>query len=327
MKFGSVPLDAAIGHINAHSVIVGLDKIAKGHVLTANDIQLMKDDGLQEVVVAQLEPGDLHEDDAARTLANALTKDVPNLRLSVAATGRVNIYAEAEGLVTFDPDAIQKMNDINPMITIAIVAPFHRLRANGMVATIKIISYAVPDTDIQAACHIDPNLGLATGQYSSATMIETRFGETVPADKGRRALIGRIGPLGCQLSPRSLTHHAEEPLAQAILDAPGEVIFILTDSATSDAYDVAPAALRLAGGTVHRFGMPVDPGNLLFIGDLHGKPVIGLPGCARSPALNGADFVLNRVLCGIPVTGADIAGMGVGGLLKEIPTRPRPRAS
>jgi len=71
--------------------------------------------------------------------------------------------------------------------------------------------------------------------------------------------------------------------------------------------------------------MPVDPGNLLVLGRIGDRPVIGLPGCARSPALNGADWVLERVACGVPVTSADIAAMGVGGLLKEIPTRPQPR--
>ena len=70
----------------------------------------------------------------------------------------------------------------------------------------------------------------------------------------------------------------------------------------------------------------VDPGNLLFLGTLSERPVIGLPGCARAPALNGADWVLARVMCGINVTDADIAAMGVGGLLKEIPSRPQPRA-
>ena len=72
--------------------------------------------------------------------------------------------------------------------------------------------------------------------------------------------------------------------------------------------------------------MPVDPGNLLFLGHLGEAPVIGLPGCVRSPALNGADWVLERVACAVPVSAADISAMGVGGLLKEIPTRPQPRA-
>ena len=100
---------------------------------------------------------------------------------------------------------------------------------------------------------------------------------------------------------------------------------ILTASATSDPADVAPAGLIAAGGVLTRFGMPVDPGNLLFLGDLGDQPVIGLPGCARSHALNGADWVLERVACGLQVTSADIAAMGVGGLLKEIPSRPQPR--
>jgi molybdenum cofactor cytidylyltransferase len=108
-------------------------------------------------------------------------------------------------------------------------------------------------------------------------------------------------------------------------DLPGEIALILTGSATSDLYDTAPQAVRAAGGTVARFGMPVDPGNLLFLGEQAGRPVVGLPGCARSPALNGADWVLERLACGVAVTGDDIAAMGVGGLLKEIPSRPQLR--
>jgi molybdenum cofactor cytidylyltransferase len=110
-----------------------------------------------------------------------------------------------------------------------------------------------------------------------------------------------------------------------LLRAGGDMVLILTGSATSDLYDTAPQAVRAAGGNVLRFGMPVDPGNLLFLGDLDGRPVVGLPGCARSPALNGADWVLERLACGISVSGADIAAMGVGGLLKEIPIRPQLR--
>ena len=71
--------------------------------------------------------------------------------------------------------------------------------------------------------------------------------------------------------------------------------------------------------------MPVDPGNLLLVGEVQGKPIIGAPGCARSPKENGFDWVLQRILAGVPVTGADIMGMGVGGLLMEIASRPQPR--
>ncbi|MEO0931198.1 MAG: molybdopterin biosynthesis protein, partial [Pseudomonadota bacterium] len=158
----------------------------------------------------------------------------------------------------------------------------------------------------------------------TATLIETRIGAD-PAVKGRDALHGRLDRLHVDLDDRVIVDHETTQLAQSIAAAKGDVVFILTASATSDAEDVGPAAVRAAGGLVTQFGMPVDPGNLLFLGHVGERPVIGLPGCARSPALNGADWVLERVLCGIHLKPADFAAMGVGGLLKEIPTRPQPR--
>jgi molybdenum cofactor cytidylyltransferase len=89
---------------------------------------------------------------------------------------------------------------------------------------------------------------------------------------------------------------------------------------------VIPAAIEQAGGSVEHFGMPVDPGNLLLLAHLGDIPVLGLPGCVRSPKLNGFDWVLQRLIADVPVTPRDIMLLGAGGLLKEIPTRPQPRA-
>jgi molybdenum cofactor cytidylyltransferase len=97
-------------------------------------------------------------------------------------------------------------------------------------------------------------------------------------------------------------------------------------SAITDRRDVIPAAIEAIGGRIERFGMPVDPGNLLLLAERHGVPIIGAPGCARSPKENGFDWVLQRVLAGVPIHDKDIRAMGVGGLLMEIATRPQPRA-
>ena len=96
-------------------------------------------------------------------------------------------------------------------------------------------------------------------------------------------------------------------------------------SAIADRRDVIPSALETIGGRVEHFGMPVDPGNLLLIGTARGHPIIGAPGCARSPKENGFDWVLIRLLAGLPVTREDISSLGVGGLLMEIIARPQPR--
>ena len=105
-----------------------------------------------------------------------------------------------------------------------------------------------------------------------------------------------------------------------------EIILMSGASAIVDRRDVLPSALTAAGGSVDHFGMPVDPGNLLLLGRLEDRPVVGLPGCARSPKLNGFDWVLQRLVAGLDVTPEEIMRMGTGGLLKEIASRPLPRA-
>lgn len=330
MKFGSVPLSKAAGAILAHSLQVADRKIAKGCMLGQLDLADLQAAGMHEVTVARLEPGDIGENEAAKALANMIAPDPAALgiRISRASAGRVNLYAETYGVVQLDRARLCAVNDVNPMISIATVPEWHRVDKGGMIATIKIIAYAVPQDALrQAGNGAGGALKVLKPVYDMATLIETRVSPDIPSDKGRAAMAGRLHRMGAQLGPRVVVPHRQDELAAAISKAKGEVILILTGSATSDVMDVAPQALVMAGGEVTRFGMPVDPGNLLFLGHLAGRPVIGLPGCARSPALNGIDWVLERVMCGVNVTSHDIAAMGVGGLLKDIPTRPMPRRS
>lgn len=332
MQFGPVDLTHAEGHILAHSLVVGGKRIRKGKRLDRDDLARLKADGFDQVTVARLGPGDLGEDEAAKQLADALVPDpaVANLRLSKPFTGRVNLYATCRGVVDLDVAAIHTMNWVEPMITLATEVPFARTREGGLVATVKIISYAVPRKAVEEACKQAANaISIRPAIYQSASLILTRTGDR-PApgeDKGIAAIKRRLSALGVSLSEVRHVGHEAEQLSGALIAATGEVLFILTASATSDVADVGPSGLIGAGGQVTRFGMPVDPGNLLFLGTLADKPVIGLPGCAKSPALNGADWVMERILCGVTVTDADIAFMGVGGLLKEIPSRPQPRES
>ncbi|MCA0942351.1 molybdopterin-binding protein [Salipiger pacificus] len=328
MKFGPVALTAAEGAVLAHSVALPGSKLKKGHVLTGADLGRMRNAGLTEVIVARLEPGDVPEDAAAQRLAEALLPDPAGaqLRIGPATTGRVNLHALGPGVLEVDAARIDAVNAVHPMITVATLRPWQRCASRAMVATVKIISYAVPEVALEAACAAARGgaLRLHGPVARTATLIETEVGGD-PGDKGRRATRARLERFCTELGPRVLVPHRTESLAQALREAPGDILLILTGSATSDLHDVAPGALRAAGGEVSHFGMPVDPGNLLFFGELQGRPVIGLPGCARSPAINGADWVLERLICGQRVTPGQIAAMGVGGLLKEPPSRPRPR--
>ncbi|MEM7720932.1 MAG: molybdopterin-binding protein [Pseudomonadota bacterium] len=330
MRFGPVPVAEAEGAILAHAVRLPDRKLKKGMALSGADIAHLQAAGVAEVIVAQLDPEDVVEDDAAARLAAALVPDLTaaHLTLEPAFTGRVNIRAVGPGVVELNAAAIAKLNRVDPMITLATVPQYQRVTKGTMVGTVKIISYGVAEASLVAACEAARGaLRCLPVARQSADLIVTEIpGQPASAeDKGVRSVIGRLDALGMRLGRLQIVPHQTPVVADAIAASDAAMILILTGSATSDPRDVAPAAIERAGGEVLRFGMPVDPGNLLVLARIGDRPVLGLPGCARSPALNGADWVLERLACGVRVTSEDIAAMGVGGLLKEIPTRPQPR--
>ena len=320
MRFGPVPLAEAEGAVLAHSVDTGAGRLRKGLVLGTSQIARLREAGLSEVVAARLDPGEVGENAAAGRLADALVSGGVEARAPF--TGRANLHATGPGILRIDCAAIDAVNRIDPAITLATLPEWQRVARGTMVATVKIIAYGVPDTALDAASAAAAGaLGLVPPAIDAARLIVT----TLPGAPNKHgAVTDRLDRLDIACRVREVAHEEGE-LTDALAADPAPLTLILTASATSDENDVAPAALVRAGGRLERFGMPVDPGNLLFLGDLCGAPVIGLPGCVRSPALNGADWVLERIICGLPVTGDDIAAMGVGGLLGEIPTRPQPR--
>ena len=272
---------------------------------------------------------DVGEDEAASRLADALLADTSGLSRSAAFTGRANIYADEVGVVEFDVDAVARLNGINPAITLATLPNLSRVAPRSLVATAKIITFAVPAADLDEALKAASGImGHFPVRRKDASLVVTRVegqgGRLV--EKGRSSIAARLARLGIELLETRVVAHRQDAVGAALASSGGSLLLLLTGSATSDPLDVGPQGLRLAGGEVHRFGIPVDPGNLLFHGMLGDRPVIGLPGCARSPALNGADWILERIACGLRPTDRDLAELGVGGLLKEIPSRPQPRA-
>lgn len=331
MKFGPVPLEEAEGAILAHSTVVGGKRFRKARVLSAEDIAAMRDAGLKDIIVAVLAEDDIEENAAAERLASGLS--FAGIEAKPAATGRVNLHATVSGLFTVDRQLIDSINLVDPDITIATMPPFAPMVEGQMVATIKIIPFAVSQGVLERALalgrgreafRMHPYKPFRVGVVQ--TVLPSIKGSVL--DKTLQVTEERLGRTGSTISGEIRTPHAAPDVARAIEQLAGasDMVLVFGASAMSDPdEDVIPAAIRASGGVVHRSGMPVDPGNLFVLGERQGKPVLGAPGCARSPKLNGFDWVLDRLVTGIPVTNEDIAGMGVGGLLMEIPTRPQPR--
>jgi molybdenum cofactor cytidylyltransferase len=331
MKFGPLPVAQAEGAILAHGIAVSGQSWKKGRHLSAADIAALQANGCLSVVAGRLEADDVPEDEAARRLAEVLCGS--GATLTAAFTGRANLYAAAPGLAMIDAARIEAINTVDEAITVATLAPGDMVEARQMLATVKIIPFAVPRAVLDralAAAVGTPAIGSAPFRPQTTGLIMTRLPATKASvlEKTHKAVADRLEQLGGRIASAVTTGHDEQALAATLREmAAGQPdsILVFGASAIVDTLDVVPAAIRAAGGTVLRFGMPVDPGNLILIGALAGRPVIGVPGCARSPKVNGFDFVLRRLAAGLPVDGPAIARMGVGGLLKEIEIRPQPR--
>jgi len=333
MRFGEVPVAAAEGAILAHSLKLGTTALKKGRVLSRADIQAITNAGLSEITVARFEPGDVAEDDAAERVAAAAVGS--GIAAAAPFTGRVNLHAEARGLLVFDPQRVDRLNLVDESITLGTLPPFAVVEPKQMVATVKIIPFGAPETAVkncvQAAVSEGPLLRVAPFRRLSVGLLQTRLPGLKESilDKTRQVTESRLATLGCKLSLEKRCGHATAELAPLIRDAMGhgiDILLIHGASAIVDRRDVIPAAVVAAGGRIDHFGMPVDPGNLLLLGHVGGRVALGLPGCARSPKVNGFDWVLERLVAGLPVGPGEIMRMGSGGLLAEIPSRPLPRA-
>lgn len=330
MRFGPVAIGNARGAILAHAVATPHGTYRKGTRLDARALDAIAAAGHDSVICAELEPGDVHEDEAARLIAEAIAGS--HVRVEAPATGRSNLYAEAAGLLAVESGLIDALNRVDPAITVATRLPMRGVEAGRMVATVKIIPFAVPLDVLERALAVAGARAAVTVEPFRplrVAMISTLLPSLKPSvvDKTLRVMAERLAVAGAAIVSDVRVPHDEAALAAALegIGPEADLTIVFGASAVVDEDDVIPAALRAAGGHVVHLGMPVDPGNLLILGERLGRPVLGAPGCARSPRENGFDFVLERILAGRSVGADDIVGMGVGGLLMDIVSRPAPR--
>jgi molybdenum cofactor cytidylyltransferase len=333
MKFGAVPVGEAEGAVAVHSIRKDGFVLKKGTRIGPTEISAMRAVGIDEVTVARLEPGDVSEDTAAAEIAATVAGE--GVRIEDAFTGRVNLFAERPGVLVVDRAAIDRLNRVDESITFATLEAYAPVVEGEMIATVKIIPFAVAaaarDAAVAAAEATQPLVRVAPYRIRRVGVVSTvlpGLADKVIA-KTLKVTADRLAPAGAQIVAERRVPHDAAALAAALKEmdkAGAELILVFGASAIADRRDVIPAAIETIGGRVEHFGMPVDPGNLMLVGDIGGRPVLGAPGCARSPKENGFDWILARLLAGIPVTREDITGFGVGGLLMEIVTRPQPRA-
>ena len=330
MKFGPASPDDAIGGVTVHTLRQGPLVLKKGTTIGPAEVAALKQAGVKDVVVVRLEQGDVSEDVAAASIAQAVAGE--GIHVERAFTGRANLFAAKAGVLMIDSAAVDRINGVDEAITFATLSAFKPVVEGEMVATVKLIPFGVEAKLRDAAVEAANGAALRIAPYviKRIGVISTLLPGLAPkvVDKTLKVTEERLAPAGATIIAERRVPHDETALKAAMKELLGlgaELVIVFGASAIADRRDVIPAALTGLGGRIEHFGMPVDPGNLLLIGRAGDIPVLGAPGCARSPVENGFDWVLVRLLAGLKVNRSELTGMGVGGLLMEIVTRPQPR--
>ncbi|MFN3891819.1 MAG: molybdopterin-binding protein [Beijerinckiaceae bacterium] len=329
MKFGPVPIADSLGAIVAHSLRRDGFVLKKGETVTGAHVETLAAAGVSEIVVARLEAGDVGENEAAGALAAAISG--AHVRVEKPFTGRSNLFAQRAGVLVIDVAAVDRVNEVDETLTVATLEPWKPVVEGEMIGTVKVIPYAAPKRALDAAIAVASRDMVRVAPFTPkkvgvvSTLLPGLKSATVK--KTLHVMSERIAPMGGEIVCDLQTPHDTQALTQAIREAApkSDIVVVFGASAITDRRDVIPAALVEAGGEIEHLGMPVDPGNLLLVGRIAGKPFLGAPGCARSPKENGFDWVLQRLFADIDVRAADIKRMGVGGLLMEIVARGQPR--
>jgi molybdenum cofactor cytidylyltransferase len=338
MKFGPIETAEGLGKVLGHNIANhdGKRILRKGKIITGEDIELLQTLGRTSIYVAELERDDISEDEAAERIAIAATGN--NLRLSSPATGRVNIFSTKTGVLRVNLAGLNRINSFQG-ITLATLETNSMVVAGKMAATVKILPYALPSGSITSAeelttlvspiLQVDGVLLKRVGLIlSGSSSVEERVVNSFNNSLQRRLNLLeadivdiRYVPLEDEAGERELSLKIREQIQKGC-----QILILAGETAIMDMEDIAPRAVVRAGGEVICYGAPVDPGNLLMLAMVDDTPILGAPGCARSPKANIVDLVLPRLLAGERLAQADIVQFGHGGLLEDVPERPLPRS-
>jgi molybdenum cofactor cytidylyltransferase len=330
MFFGEVKTEDSENSILATSMILDENnlkiKIKKGTIINKKIITLLLKNKIKYITCAKLEEADIDENIAVHKISQKIIcKKNANLKLSESHQGRCNILSKINGLLKFDTQKLLSINSITDEVGLATLKPYSLVKKNQIIASTKAIPFAINKKLLKKIEKASVEcLQVLPFQKMNVHLIQTKNNHTPAKILNKTILVTEKRLLGlgldnfidktCDHNIKSLSDNINSSINEG-----ADIILVFGISAICDVNDIIPLSLRENKGTVIRLGMPVEPGNLMLLGELKKSnkiiPFIGMPGCARSQKENGVDWILWRLFCGLSVSNEDINNMGNGGLL------------
>lgn len=323
MRLETVPIEQSVGSILVHNIADadGHKAMMKGHRLTLADTEKLRALGMSAVYVGLLDPGDVRENEAAARIGRAVSGE--NTSATLASGGRVNLLAATRGVLNLNAEALTRMNSIEG-VTLATLSAHAVVEPKALLATIKTIGLALPESALQEAEAIGRDHGPAiwVRPLTSARVAVILTGSAKAEKRVRETytepIRSRVAELGAQIISSAYVEEDAYAIAEAVSRAirdGADCIILVGETSIMDADDITPRGIKAAGGAIEAYGAPVEPGNLLLLAYCGQVPIIGAPGCVKSRDTNVVDLILPRLLTGERVTRADLMALANGGLL------------
>lgn len=325
-----IPVEKAVGMVLAHDVteiIPSLRKgraFKKGHIIREEDVPRLLDIGKAHIYAFELNPGEIHENEAALRIAQAAAG--PGIELSEPYEGRVNLIAVSNGLLKIDVEALYRINNIEEIV-FATVHTNQQVATQRTVGGTRIIPLKTVEEKIETVekicrenypvIQIKPFRPLKVGIVTTGSevyhgRIEDKFGPV---------LYVKFGELDCEVLRQVFVSDDIDMTVKAIrelLDDGAELIAV-TGGMSVDPDDQTPASIRAAGGNAITYGSPIFPGAMFMLAYIGDVPVVGLPGCVMYYKASIFDLVVPRIVAGENLTRSDIVAMGHGGFCANCP--------
>lgn len=322
MKAKTVGVRESAGRILCCTIFrqSGRKLLAKGHILSDDDVRLLETEGLGEVWVTELEEGEVGEDDAVAQVATETGCGCLEIRL--AAGGRANLFATEDCCVLVDEELLRQIN-CTASIVIATSPNFSHARQEQRVATVKSAPFAVAQPQLEAVIGILRERGpILQARPIRSAAVAVLYTDPLNGDRARQlfepVVRQRLEQFGIAPSYALAPTEDEGSVARALehlLRARPTTVLVASTSAPAGPDDVVGRAMTRIGCHLERFLAPVEPGNLFLLAYKNEVPIVSAPGCFRSTKVNILDLVLPPMLARYRISGWEVAGLGHGGLL------------
>ncbi len=320
-----IPVQEAVGHVLCHDltrIVRGEFKgpqFRKGHVVTEEDIPMLLSMGKEHLYVWEMEPGMLHENDGAEALCALCFGE--NMARSEVKEGKIEITATCDGLFRVDTARLTAVNMIEELM----IATRHSntpVKAGDKLCGTRVIPLVIREEKLQAAREAagDKPL-LEVLPYRRKTVGVVTTGSEVfhgrIQDTFTPVIVDKLRAYGMEMTVHELSDDGMDNIVAAIekVRKAGVDLVLCTGGMSVDPDDNTPGAIKTSGAKIVTYGAPVLPGAMFLLGYYDdGTPVMGLPGCVMYAGATIFDLILPRVAADVPVTRAEIAAMGNGGL-------------